>query len=176
MQKLGREKDAIWRGEAATFDALYAACAPRVQSYLFLLTGEWTAAEDLMQETFLAAYAARHTYQGKSQPLAWLLGIARRRWRDKERVVRPKHVLLSEEIEETSDVAEQVVRAAHLECSLLKLEIIAREAVLLVLGQGLTYAEAADVLNEPVGTVKWRVHTATRTLRQLLSHHDEEMP
>ena len=99
--------------DKAAFDKLYAEYAPRVQSYLRLMTGNRAEAEDLMQETFLAAYHCRHTYKGDAQPLAWLLGIARRRWRDGTRGIRPKQVALSEEIVAPTDMATQIVEASH---------------------------------------------------------------
>jgi RNA polymerase sigma-70 factor (ECF subfamily) len=132
------------------------------------MTGNATEAEDLTQETFLAAFQCRETYRGNAQPLAWLLGIARRRWRDCNRARRLEQVALSEDLLYETDVASQVIRANHLECSLAQLEPLAREAVVLVLGHGLTYVEAAEILEQPVGTVKWKVHCATRQLRQTL--------
>ena len=80
------------RGDAPVFDRLYAALAPRVLAYLLRLTnGSRADAEDLTQETFVAAFAARADCTG-SNPLAWLLGIARRRQRDAFRAasVRPE--------------------------------------------------------------------------------------
>jgi RNA polymerase sigma-70 factor, ECF subfamily len=44
----------------------------------------------------------------------------------------------------------------------------------LVLAQGLTYREAAEVLNIPIGTLKWRVAEASKRLRVILSEEEEE--
>ena len=160
------------------FDRLFADLAPRVRGYLQRLTGGDTAeAEDLTQEVFLAAYAARDTYRRGAQPIGWLMGIARRRWRDGNRGLRLSQVEMPIEARSSQDVGEQVVCAAHLEDCLARLDPKARDAVLLVFGQGLTYAEAAQMLNEPVGTVKWRVHAASKTLRTLLrADETEELP
>jgi RNA polymerase sigma-70 factor (ECF subfamily) len=157
------------------FDRLFTDLAPRVRGYLRRLTQDTAEAEDLTQEVFLAAYAARKSYKGDSQPLGWLLGIARRRWRDRRRGIRLQQVEMPEDRAAASpNVGDQVVRAAHLEVCLSKIDPSAREAVLLVFGEGLTYAEAAERLQEPVGTVKWRVHVASKTLRTLLRADENE--
>jgi DNA-directed RNA polymerase specialized sigma24 family protein len=53
------------------------------------------------------------------------------------------------------------------------LEAPFREALLLVAGQGMTYKEAAALMDEPVGTVKWRVHEATKRMRELWAASDK---
>jgi RNA polymerase sigma-70 factor, ECF subfamily len=174
---------ALHAGDASAFDRLYAQFAPRVLGYLMRLTGKGRAeTEDLVQETFLAAYAGRTSFAQRSGHLAWLLGIARRRWRDDRRSesVRPAAVSLEAVIEqaqsEDRSVAEQTIRKAMLERALCALPETEREAVLLVIVQQLTYREAAQITGEPVGTVKWRVHAATKSMRALLSEEGEAKP
>lgn len=164
-------------GDPRAFDRLYGELGPCVLGYLLRLTGGSRAeAEDLVQETFLAAYAGRANFHGRSQPLAWLLGIAHRRWRDGRRG-KPPPVSLPDAFDTAAPgvmLAERVADAATLERALLALSDAERAALLLVVVQGLTYREAAEVTGEPIGTVKWRVHEATRTLRRLLSDAYEE--
>ena len=178
---MGRKQSDSGEGEAKgqrLFDRLYSAHAPRVRGHLLRLTnGDQAEAEDLTQETFIAAYAGRRTFRAESRPLTYLIGIARRRWRDAQRRFRPDTEILSETLPDVSDTANietAVLRADALERALAALDPPARNAVLMVLGKGLTYAEAAALLGEPVGTVKWRVHEATRLLRRLLSEENEE--
>jgi RNA polymerase sigma-70 factor (ECF subfamily) len=170
------QPEIVRNADASFFNRLFSDLAPRVQGYLRRLTGSTAEAEDLTQEVFLAAYAARHSYKGGAQPLGWLLGIARRRWRDKNRRLRLQQAEMPEDTSSIQDIGAQVIRAAHLETCLSQLDPVAREAVLLVFGEGFTYAEAAEVLKEPVGTVKWRVHVASKTLRTLLraDEHEEQ--
>ena len=47
-----------------------------------------------------------------------------------------------------------------------------RAAVELIFGAGLTYAAAAEMLGEPIGTLKSRVHLAVGHLRARLEQHD----
>jgi RNA polymerase sigma-70 factor (ECF subfamily) len=170
----------IHAGDHATFDRLFDTYAPRVIGYLFRLTGSRGEAEDLTQETFLAAYVGRSSLRGDSQPLAWLLGIARRRCRDRQR--RLNHV--SEPLEQDTAVsgqpersmADAVITALTLDAALSHLKVTEREVLLLTAVAGLTYAEAAQVLEVPVGTLKWRLQAAIRKLRSLLNtgenHHE----
>ena len=170
------ERTSLTSGDPRAFDRLYTECAPRVLGYLLRLTGGKRAeAEDLVQETFLAAYAHRERFGGRSQPLAWLLGIAHRRWRDDRRTPRPETTPLSPDDTEGAAPghADRVTRAATLEWALARLKDEERQALLLTAVQGLSYREAAEVLGEPVGTVKWRVHEATRSLRRLLCEWEE---
>ena len=82
-------------GDRQSFDAVYQCYAGRVMGFALRLTGSRTEAEDLVQEVFLAAYAARATFKGNSRLLSWLLGIAIRRWRDRCRHRTPETLALS---------------------------------------------------------------------------------
>jgi RNA polymerase sigma-70 factor, ECF subfamily len=159
-------------GDTAAFDTLFAQYAPRVMGYALRMTnGDRAEAEEVVSETFLAGYTGRAGYKGTSRPLAWLLGIAVRRWRDKQRKTQPSTLPLNEEISSataTESPENVVVRNATLEAALAELEPPFREALLLVASQGLTYQEAADAMEEPLGTTKWRVHEASRRMRRLL--------
>jgi len=179
MQSIPKSQtEQIRSGDRGVFDRLHADLAPRVRGYLQRLTGgNRAAAEDLTQDVFVAAYVGRERYSGGARPLGWLMGIARRRWRDSQRSAPPLAAELLPDRAGDADLAAQVVRAAHLEACLNRLDPAAREAILLVFGEGRTYAEAAAILAQPVGTVKWRVHAASRTLRELLQAAErEELP
>jgi RNA polymerase sigma-70 factor (ECF subfamily) len=169
----GHDTKNLRSGDPSAFDRLYASFAPRVLAYLLRLTGGSRAdAEDLTQETFLAAYSTRSEISG-GDALAWLFGVARRRQRDNFRARSARPETSAAESGEIADVAppipEATARKVVLQEALNQLSLPEREAILLVVVQGLTYAEAATVMEEPAGTVKWRVHSGTRRLRRLLS-------
>ena len=152
------------RGDHALFNRLYAQLAPRVFGYLLRRMPSRADAEDVLQETFLAAYSGRAHFRGASQPLAWLLGIARRRCA--ERLRQPEGVALQESDADCSpDLAARVVAALTLADAVEALPPTLRDALELVVVQGLTYREASALVGAPVGTLKWRVHEATRLLR-----------
>lgn len=172
---------ALRRGDGAAFDLLYAELAPRVLGYLLRLTDNRADAEDLLQETFLAAYDARSKYAGRSQPLAWLLGIARRRWRDGLRRRHPYQSYETLTDEPASDLPAPVnftdaVDAQDAASVLLAhLPLSDREIIVLSVVQGLSYREIAAIIEKPVGTVKWRAAESLRRLRELSLVEPEEI-
>src|SRR2546427_2041252 len=66
------------QGDSSAFDALYHRYAGRIYSLLRRLTGSEPLAEDLTQETFLAAYRGLRTWRGEGRISTWLCGIAYR--------------------------------------------------------------------------------------------------
>jgi RNA polymerase sigma-70 factor, ECF subfamily len=168
----------IRAGDHETFNRLFDLYAPRVLGYLLRMSVPRAEAEDLTQESFVSAYEARAGYRGDAQPLAWLLGIARRRWRDRQRGPVRELVVLDDRALEShpvpARVAEGVIEAAVLDDALRRLPAAEREVLLLTAVEGLTYAEAAQVLGEPAGTLKWRVHEAMGKLRLWLAVEGED--
>ncbi|MBC7809328.1 MAG: RNA polymerase sigma factor [Akkermansiaceae bacterium] len=165
------------REGAEPFRVLHRRYADRVMGYALRLTGGRRAdAEDLVQDTFVAAYRSQSGFRGKSGFLAWLLGIATRRWRDAaRRTVAPAAPpeIGTENADELPDdrrpFEERVADAAVLEAALSRLPERERIALLLIVSQQLTYAEAARATGEPEGTVKWRVHRAVKEMNRLLA-------
>src|SRR6188472_2641214 len=67
----------------AGFEAWYRRCVPRVYSYLMSRGGGDVAlAEDLTQQTFVAAIDQRSRFDGRSDTITWLCGIARHKLAD----------------------------------------------------------------------------------------------
>lgn len=168
-----RTGEKIRAGDTRTFDRLYADLGPRLLGYLIRLTGDRTDAEDLVQETFAAAYAGRHGYAGRARPLTWLIAIARRRWRDGQRREKPPQGELDENTtshpgDSRDTVGDSVARSTTLEWAISQLDPAQQEVVTLVLVEGLSYREASAITGDPVGTVGWRLSEATRKLRKLL--------
>jgi RNA polymerase sigma-70 factor, ECF subfamily len=167
-------------GERQGFEAVYRAYSGRVLGFAIRLCGNRAEAEDLVQETFLAAYGGRTGYRGRSGLLTWLLGIASRRWRDGNRKQRVDAVSLDDSespsvaVAQPDDLERRVTDGLALSEALNSLDEPFRQALLLVASQGLTYREAAEVTGEPVGTVKWRVFEATRRMRRILGEWEEE--
>jgi RNA polymerase sigma-70 factor (ECF subfamily) len=136
---------------------------------------EGQAAEDLVQETFLRAFAGFASHRG-GDLRPWLVSIclnaarsdARRRRR------RPQEDLEADpakHLPSPSQVDADVIAAAEREeisAALGQLSEPQRQSILLVDLAGLTAQEAADVLGAPRGTVLARVHRGRRRLAQLL--------
>lgn len=155
------------------FQTIYRRHGRDVLGILMRLTrGNRAEAEDLTQETFLAALRGWKTFRGDGTTRAWLVGIAVRRWRDSTRRHEPT-LADRESLHPKIAGPEQITLARlNLDAALTQLPEAQRVALLLVLGQGLTYREAAEALGEPEGTLKWRVHEATKTMRALLTEEE----
>ena len=140
------------------------------------LTRNRADAEDLVQESLLRAYKAIHTFDGR-YPRAWLLTILRNTERNRHRRRRPE--LLSDpniaeergpatESDEIERRAEDSEFDSAVTAALEQLPENFRRVVELVDVDGLTYQEAADVLDVPLGTVMSRLHRARRRIRDVL--------
>lgn len=143
------------------------------------LTRDPADAEDLVQETLLRAYRAIERFDGR-HPRAWLLTILRNAWKNSLRKQVPTPIddelgSLSAQRARGADGrmgAEELVLAEELDPQLaaavasLSPKLLA--VVVLVDAEGLTYAEAAETLEIPEGTVMSRLHRARNKLRREL--------
>jgi RNA polymerase sigma-70 factor (ECF subfamily) len=132
------------------------------------------AAEDLVQETYLRAYAKFSTQRG-SNTRAWLIAICLNAARSQARQRKRRPVDLRAELPEVADPGPDVSEAAATEidrqvlrAALASLDERQRTALVLMDIGGLTAAETAQVLGCPRGTVLARAHRGRRALMQLL--------
>jgi len=139
------------------------------------LTRNPTDAEDLVQDTLLRAYRSVHRFDGR-YPRAWLLTIMRNAQMNRVRRKRPELMrdpdMTMRRVADSSDdgqgVENQVMHNefdASIETALNALPEKFRAIVQLVDIDDLSYQEAADVLDIPVGTVMSRLHRARKRVR-----------
>lgn len=120
------------------------------------------AADDVTQEVYLRAYRAMPRFRGDSSARTWLLSIARRTCADAIRDLRRRRRLTSRL--ERPEVMADPTRAVSVEALLGGLDAERRQAFVLTQVLGLSYAEAAEVCNCPVGTIRSRVARARADL------------
>lgn len=125
------------------------------------------AAEDAAQDTFLQAARRMRSFRGDSSIRTWLFGIAINVCRNRRRKKVPLPLADWKE-RELQAPRRQLIEAQALRDALARLGKNHREVLILHDVEGMTYAECAEVLRVPVGTVKSRLHHATRKLRKLL--------
>jgi len=157
------------------FERRFRGLRARVAGYLYRLTGSRAEAEDLTQETLLVAFQQQERFREGSAPLPYLLGIARRRWRDRARSTHETDEIAEETIV-PADATPQWIDALTLRAALAQLPDAERRVLQLTAIEGRTYKEAAVILGEPIGTLKWRVHEAMRKLRLSLANPEEDRP
>lgn len=143
------------------------------------LTRNRADAEDLVQDTLIRAYKAIDRFDGR-HPRAWLLTILRntninRNRRRRPELLRDPDVQLERLAQSPED--DEAARPdrfvdlefdADLETALASLNEPFAEVIELVDIDGLAYAEAAEVLGIPVGTVMSRLHRARKKIREHL--------
>ena len=139
--------------------------------YLLRRTGSPVRSEDLVQEVFANLMSSAPRYQPTGSFKAYLYRIAAnlsaKEWRKVQRRVPLNH----EPVEAGPGAEGQVVEkesATALRAALLDLEPDQRDAIVLREYEGLSYAEIADVLAIPAGTVKSRIARGKLALRQAL--------
>jgi RNA polymerase sigma-70 factor (ECF subfamily) len=166
-------------GDHGAFDRLYDRHAPRVFHLLRRLTGSDADAEDLTQETFLAAYRDLLQWHGRGAFGTWLCGIAFHQYTGLRRRVAPETELLEDDprlsVPEADPLAHclREERKQRIESAIVGLPPLFREAFVLVKVEGLTYRQAAAFLGQPMGTVQWRLWRAVCLLQAALAERSE---
>ncbi len=145
------------------------------------LTGSWADAEDVVQDTLVRAYRGLDGFDGR-HPRAWLLTILRRTHLNSLRRTRPDLVddLALERrrpafggpaaAASPEELVDERLLHDDVAVALGALDERFRTAVLLVDVDQLTYAEAAGVLDIPVGTLMSRLSRGRARLRKQLRH------
>ena len=141
----------------------------------FRKMGDYSHAEDLAQETFVRLYNYRDKYQPKAKFKTFLFLMARYRWMDHCRHLDRKKKasdILEQEHEMIYPTTGDDLQDIHYRAveALGRLSNEMREVVVLNIYQGLKYAEIAEVLEVPLGTVKSRMFKAMAKLQELLKH------
>jgi len=163
-------------GDATAFGALYDELAPRLYRYALWHTRSRAASEDVVQQTFLQIHGARDRFVRGASALTWAYAIARRLLIDADRRrgredLRGDGALGSEELsgalaaDEAMDLKEQELEARR---NLALLRPALRESFTLVKLEGLSVAQAAEVLGITPGMVKVRTHRARVALENAL--------
>ncbi|GAA0489909.1 RNA polymerase sigma factor [Paractinoplanes deccanensis] len=148
-------------GDSAAQAALVRATQAEVWRFCAALVDPG-AADDLTQETFLRAFKALGGFEGRSSVRTWLLGIARRACADHLRsVVRRRRLDVRLAAQAHTDLpAPDPAHRLSTADLLGRLSDERRTAFVLTQVLGLSYAEAAQVEDVPVGTIRSRVARA----------------
>ena len=162
------------RGEVAALRAVYQLFADRLFRFLVRLSGRVDVAEDLHQETWIAATRAASRLAPDTDLSAWLFTIARNkhrsflRWQGSRPDSRPD-VLPAGRQPEAAGVSEDFEARHDLERALLALPPIHREVLLLVGCEGLGHEQAAAVLGISGEAVRQRLSRARAALSEQLA-------
>lgn len=172
MFGIGKEREKEW----AAFEAEAVPLMPDVFRVAKWLARDTEIAEDITQETFVQALKSFHRYSPDTNCRAWLITILYR--------VNGKRRMKLGQLKLVEDTEEQIAETVAFEPSIpqhLTDEEILRamsrvpqkfaDVVMLTDVEDMSYKEAADLLDLPIGTVMSRLHRGRRLLRQELTEY-----
>ena len=173
-------------GDRAAFAALYEQTSAHLLGVVLRINRDQAQAEDVLQEVYVNVWRAAQKFDvAQSQPLTWLTSIARNRAIDSLRRSQSQPKLQSRSsttLDEDSDVYDTVAddapgpldllsRASDARALAACMEVLSapqRQSVALAFFDGLSHAEVAESMRQPLGTVKSWVRRALLSLKSCL--------
>ncbi len=174
--------------DRAAFAELYRRTSAHLFAVLLRIQKDRSQAEDLLQEVYVAVWRAAGGFDAaRSQPLTWLTSVARNRAIDSLRRRQSQPQLVSTTRDEDDDDArpdavqsaaapgagplellDQACDAREITRCMQGLSAVQRQSVALAFYDGLSHAEVAEHLSQPLGTVKSWLRRALQTLKDCL--------
>lgn len=176
-------------GDRAAFARLYERTSSQLFAVVLRIQRDRALAEELLQEVYVAVWKAAGQFDAaRSQPLTWLVSIARNRAIDSLRRAQTQPMLLSatrgaddgdddgpDAIEGEADAGpgpldllDRACQARELTRCIEGLSAAQRQSVALAFYDGLSHAEVAEQLRQPLGTVKSWLRRGLLALRDCL--------
>lgn len=165
--------DAIADGDPSAMERFYEMYESVVYAFARARLNDPHAAADVVNEVMLAVWRGAARFKGGSKVRTWVLGIANNKVMDTLRS-RGRHGQdeLNDELRDEAPETEDMVASMHygdilIRC-LRRLSDQHRQVVHLAFFEDLSYAEIADIVDCPSGTVKTRMYHARLSLRRCL--------
>lgn len=176
-------------GDRAAFATLYERTSSHLFAVVLRINRERAQAEDILQEVYVNVWRAASSFDAaQSQPLTWLTSIARNRAIDSLRRRQTQPQMRSagppaegrdsedEDVYDTVaddspgplDLLGRAAEARSLAACMDKLSATQRQSVALAFFQGLSHAEIAAQLRQPLGTIKSWVRRSLAALKSCL--------
>ena len=155
-----------------TFHRDVEAAIPALRRYARALTRDAEIADDLVQDTLVRALRSEHLFHG-GEVRSWLYTILTNLNRNRLRSLARRPTLTPIEENDAADASGPEAGGRDIERALAMLVDEQRTALLLVVLEGLTYREVAEIQGVPIGTVMSRL---ARARTQIKSYLDGERP
>jgi RNA polymerase sigma-70 factor (ECF subfamily) len=162
--------EASQRGDLQAFAGLVRANQRMVHSLTFRMTGSWSDAQDLAQETLVQAHRQLGSFRFQARFSSWLYRIAVNQCLNWHKRQRREARLRAECPPPETRSTHASAAAEEVQAALLKLNPKQRAAIILTTYEGHNHAEAARVLGCSEVTVSWHLFTARARLKTLLRH------
>jgi len=169
---------AAQRGDRPAFARLVEHYWDRLYRWLYHLAHDQHAAEDLVQETFLKAFAGLKKFQAGTNFGAWLFRIAHNNFANQCRASARRREPLPDDLPDSqhgpldraisTEALQDVARAIN------RLPTEFRAALLLRVEEGLSFRQIAEVLDLTEETARWRVFKARQKLLSVLAPRQEQ--
>jgi RNA polymerase sigma-70 factor (ECF subfamily) len=176
----------VQNGDRTAFEEIYLLYGGAIAKFLYHLTWDRQAAEDGVQEVFLRLWRSAHHWKPTGKFSTYLFQIAKNFWineRAKQsRRIRPLPLRQEGADEEPGQIAEDPSPGPERNALRRELAFEIRNAVsqlpeklrltfVMSEYQGMKYAQIAEILDIPIGTVKSRMSAAEKTLREKLKKY-----
>ncbi len=174
-------------GDRAAFEQLYQSTKAQLYGVVLRVVHDRAQAEDVLQEVYVNVWRGAHTYQAQRSPgTAWMVSVARYRAIDHARRVASAPSTVSSFMggldgdvqdaldtvasddagpQDQQDLAQQARALAH---CMRQLTAPQRQAVALAYLDGMTHAQAATHLQQPLGTIKSWVRRGLQSLQRCM--------
>ncbi|HEY1058838.1 MAG TPA: RNA polymerase sigma factor [Limnobacter sp.] len=178
IQQCDTDRVATTRSE---FESLIAKQDKRLRNFIVKHFRDENAVEDVFQQTLIEAYCCWDSFRGDAKRATWLFGIALNIIRNMSRRSPQFRFNFTTDDELEHEQAEGADPLSHcmknefsikLQSAIDKLPIDLRETLVLVVQNGNSYQETADILGIPIGTVRSRI---SRSRAQLKNIYDQYM-
>ena len=176
-------------GDRAAFSTLYQRTSAQLFGVVLRIQRDRAVAEDVLQDVYVNLWKGAGSFDAaRSQPMTWMTSVARHRAIDslRQAQARPSTLSLSPDEDDDSptgpplqdrlrdpgagpaDLLEHASQARELSRCMQGLSAAQRQCVALAFFDGLSHAEVADHLQQPLGTVKSWVRRALQGLKACL--------
>lgn len=162
---------------AVEFDEIVINNSEYLKPFAITLTRDNETAKDLIQETMFRAFANREKYNVGTNIKAWLYTIMRNIFINDYRRKAKQHTILDNSINDyllnsnqlsVANAAETNLKLKEIQQAVYHLPDIFRNPFMLYF-EGYRYNEIAEMLKEPLGTIKSRIHFARKLLKEQIS-------
>lgn len=163
--------EGIANDDMAAFEELHKRHHPKLLRFSMRIVQSSDSAEEVVNDTLMTVWRTADRFEGRSKPSTWMFGICyRMAMKARQKIARRAgDVELDENlVADAKNTADDVILRTDLAAAMASLTPDLKAVVELTYFNGFLYTEISEILECPVGTVKTRMMTARKRLRDAL--------